>query len=112
MEAMTRTFTYVLILTVGSRLSMVKIHSSDALEQTGKIAGMVLDENEARIVNAGITVTNGRSTYHIKSDDTGEFSLNVPPGDYRMKISAAGFRAYSAAPFSLGIDDTRTFKVT
>jgi hypothetical protein len=111
MKAIKRSFTIILILSLGFGLSIVAIRSSAAPEQTGKIAGMVLDEHQARIVNAGIAVTNGQSTYRTNTDDTGEFALNVPPGDYRMKVSADGFRAFSVAPFSITVDNTLTFKI-
>lgn len=107
-----KVFTVVLLLALGTNVSIVAIRASAASSQTGQVAGMVLDVNAARIVNAGITITNGRTTYCTNSDEAGEFSLNVPPGDYRMKISADGFRSYSGAPFSITVDDTRTFKVT
>jgi hypothetical protein len=107
-----KVLTVALLLALVTNFSIVTIRANAASSQTGKVAGMVLDVNEARIVNAGITVTNGRSTYCTNSDEAGEFSLNVPPGDYRMKISADGFRSYSGAAFSLTVDDTRTFKVT
>jgi hypothetical protein len=112
MKAIKRAFTIVLLLSLGTSFSTLAIRSSAAPEQTGKVAGMILDVNEARIVSAGITVTNGHSSYRINSDDAGEFSLDLPPGDYRMKVSANGFQAFSVAPFSVKVDKKLTFKIT
>ena len=112
MKAIKTSLTIVLLVSLGIGFSLLAIRSSAAPEQTGKIAGMILDAHQSRIVNAGITVTNGDSTFRTRSDDKGEFSLNLPPGDYRMKVSADGFQAFSVAPFSVRVDQTLTFKIT
>jgi hypothetical protein len=106
-----RAFTFVLFL-LGTGFCILAIRASAAPEQTGKIAGVILDANKARITNAGITVTNGHTSYRTSSDDSGEFSLYLPPGEYRMKASADGFEDHSIAPFSVRVGATLTFKIT
>ncbi|HTV15111.1 MAG TPA: carboxypeptidase regulatory-like domain-containing protein [Acidobacteriaceae bacterium] len=61
---------------------------------TGGISGSVIDPAGAVIANATITATNLetniQSTQHSRPD--GSFTLvNLPPGDYSLKIEASGF---------------------
>jgi hypothetical protein len=62
---------------------------------SGHIIGTVQDSSSAVISNAQVTITNqetGIVTY-TKSNAVGEYrSDNLPPGTYRVKIEAPGFR--------------------
>ncbi len=61
----------------------------------GSVVGQVEDPSGAAIVTATITLTNKATgqTYEGKADETGRFLVpNVMPGDYDLKVSAAGFK--------------------
>ncbi len=62
--------------------------------QTGSITGTVVDPSGAAIPGAQIQVTNqatGDLTREATADGAGTFrALNVPPGTYRIKVTAPG----------------------
>ncbi|MBV9960556.1 MAG: TonB-dependent siderophore receptor [Acidobacteria bacterium] len=57
------------------------------------LRGKVLDPNRAVIVGATVTAQekNSPQTFTAASDQNGEFTLALAPGEYTLKISAAGF---------------------
>src|SRR3989442_13760650 len=71
--------------------------SSSAFAQTqtnGRIAGTVKDQNGALIGGAEVITTSEATGEERKvtSDDAGSYSVPVlPPGEYRLSISASGF---------------------
>src|SRR5437899_11417552 len=71
--------------------------STSAFAQTqtnGRIAGTVKDQNGALIVGAEV-ITTSKATGEarkVTSDDAGSYSVPfLPPGEYRLSISANGF---------------------
>jgi catecholate siderophore receptor len=57
-----------------------------------QLRGKVLDPNRAAIEGVKITASkNGRPDASTLSNDKGEFSLLLEPGEYTLKVSAAGF---------------------
>src|SRR5262249_8576426 len=68
---------------------------SVAAAQTVLLRGTILDPSGAVIPEADVKVARGGSVAgERKSDSTGNFSFDLPAGDYRLEVSAAGFRAY------------------
>jgi catecholate siderophore receptor len=57
------------------------------------VRGRVLDQNRAAVVGASVVVEQpGRDiTLSATTDQNGEFSLAVPPGEYTVKVTANGF---------------------
>jgi hypothetical protein len=65
-------------------------------QTTGRIAGTVKDQNGAVIVGAEVTVSS-RSTgeeRRVKTETEGNYTVSLlPPGAYRVKITASGFNS-------------------
>src|SRR5690349_6513041 len=60
--------------------------------QYARLRGHVLDENNAPIANAEISVHYESRDLIIFSDPTGAFTLLVPrPGDYLVRVSSPGY---------------------
>jgi catecholate siderophore receptor len=57
------------------------------------LRGRALDPNRAVVVGAGVVVEARGSAESVStvSDQNGEFSLTLAPGEYTLKITAAGF---------------------
>lgn len=55
--------------------------------------GRVIDQNEAAVAGATITATRSGTSIRVetRSDAVGQFSLEVPPGQYSIAIRADGF---------------------
>jgi hypothetical protein len=81
-----------------------------ASDRNGKVAGLVLDANDARIVNAAVTLEHGRIKRRLKSDDKGEFGVALPPGNYQLTVEADGFRKFSSL-LMVKADETKRLDV-
>src|SRR6202034_4338136 len=57
----------------------------------GTIKGTVKDPSAAVIPNAAVHVTGGGQTREAKTDNSGQFTITIPPGQYDIKITAPGF---------------------
>src|SRR4030095_13966344 len=76
-------------------LAILLLSASVMAAQTVRLRGTVLDPSGAVIPEADIKVTQGnRDVAEAKSDATGNFSFDLPGGEYRLTISAADFRPY------------------
>jgi hypothetical protein len=66
---------------------------AQANQNTGIITGTVTDKEGALAVGAQVTlIQTGQPARSIMSGDNGDFSFsNVPPGPFRLKITAPGF---------------------
>jgi len=73
----------IVVLLVGISSGRDASRTAMAADQsTGKVAGVILDANDARIVKASITMWNGETTRKTKSGDQGEFEVSLPAGSY------------------------------
>jgi outer membrane cobalamin receptor len=63
----------------------------------GTISGTVSDSTGALVPGAVIEATNENTVAHFKtsSNERGQFALKLPPGEYRLRISARGFKELS-----------------
>jgi hypothetical protein len=78
---------------------------------TGALTITVTDSSGAAISGASVTVANGSGVNRTNAtgrDGSYTFSL-LSPGDYSVKISAAGFSAFEAAGISVHVAETGTF---
>ncbi len=62
-------------------------------EPTGKIKGLLLDPNDARIAGAEIRIESPSLGIRrdLKSGEAGEFQSELPPGNYYLNVRANGF---------------------
>lgn len=67
-----------------------------AQSERGSITGLITDPTGAAIAGAELSIVNRDTNAVAKSTttSTGEFTLpNLPPGNYRVEITASGFKA-------------------
>lgn len=78
---------------------------------TGQISGSVIDPNGARVPGATVKASNQETAFErqaITTDD-GEFSFQLlPPGRYKVEVTAQGFRKTTA---ELVVNVTQTTRV-
>ena len=67
--------------------------------QTSRIAGVVLDKNDARIVNAAIVIENRVYHRQLRSDGEAGFEIDLPPGIYQITVQGQGFRKFQFSRF-------------
>src|SRR5438105_15901190 len=95
-----------------AKLIAVLLLSSSAFAQTqtnGRIAGTVKDQNGALIVGAEVITTSEATgeARKVTSDDAGSYSVPfLPPGGYRLSISANGFEPKVFRDIRVSITET------
>jgi hypothetical protein len=67
----------------------------------GKITGIVLDKNEARVAGATIEIENAVLSRVVRANDEGYFEVELPAGMYRMTVEMAGFKRFVLSPLSV-----------
>jgi len=80
-------------------------------QTTGRVAGTVKDERGALIVGAEVTVSSKSTAEERKvtTDDQGNYSVPLlPPGTYRVRITANGFTTFIFDPVQVVITETTT----
>lgn len=60
-------------------------------QKQGRVSGVVLDVNDARVAGAKIRIMRDPDTREILTDDAGQFDVRLPAGVYRFTIEANGF---------------------
>lgn len=80
---------------------------ASAFAQTAQITGRVVDGSDAVMTNVAIEVTNQATGIMRKSQTNSEGYYSVPllpPGSYRMLVTAEGFRPSSRDSINLTVD--------
>src|SRR4051812_927968 len=65
---------------------------------SGSLTGVVTDPSGAAVPNAQVALTDEERgfAYPAKTDNDGRYVLrNLPPGRYRLSLTAPGMRAYT-----------------
>jgi hypothetical protein len=81
---------------------------------TGSILGQVRDASGAVVSNASVIVTQTATGYTrtVESDSSGQYSLlALPPGRYRLTVSAPGFEKGVIDNIDLNVNDALQFDV-
>ncbi len=93
---------------------MILLGSSLAQNPRGSLRGTVQDASGARVPSAKISAQSVNSSVQREAttEDRGEFRLDdLPPGAYRITVSAAGF-APARADISIAVSSVREVTVT
>lgn len=81
---------------------------------TGQLNGTVVDANGAAIVGAGVKLTS-QSTSQVRelvTGDSGDFAFTLlPPGRYKLEITANGFRTVLIEDARINITQTTSLVV-
>ena len=80
-------------------------------QETGKIQGVVLDVNDARIMGAAIVIENGGIKRELKSSSEGDFETRLPAGTYQISVKANGFRKFELSPFKVKANVTEMINI-
>src|SRR5579862_148276 len=99
-----RSTTLVALLAVGLFASF--LDRTFAQVYSGSITGTVTDATGGVIPNATATLTDQNKGFNFKatSGSDGRFVLrNLPPGVYKLVVSAAGMRNYERADLDLEV---------
>lgn len=96
-------------------LSLILLAVSTTFGQitTGRISGTVRDQAGAVVQNASVTITNTETnlTRQIESGADGGFAVQLlPPGRYRVEVTASGFQNYQAEAI-VSITETTALEV-
>jgi hypothetical protein len=70
--------------------------------ETSRIAGLVLDANDARIVGATIKTTKAGFQREVTTDDEGRFEVEVTSGAYDLTVEQPGFRKFYFSKLQVG----------
>ena len=94
---------------IGCLLVLCPVSAFSQSQTTGRIAGTVKDPHGARIVGAEITVISLATTEErkVKTDDRGNYAVPLlPPGMYRISVTANGFKKTDVESIRVVITET------
>lgn len=69
--------------------------------RASKLTGIVLDENDSRIVGATVRIENEHLYRVVRSSDEGAFEIELPAGVYRLTVEMDGFKRFVLSPLRL-----------
>ena len=90
-------FALIIVFCLPSSATSFRSPQSAGKTPTGKIMGTLLDVNDARVTQAMVRVEGGKLKWEGESDEAGDFTVELPVGDYRIYVQAAGFRPFESA---------------
>src|SRR5262249_45308397 len=75
---------------------------------SASLNGVITDENGGAITKAAVTLTSVNTGIEFKaSTDSGGYYgfLNLPAGDYELKVTANGFQSYTRSGFRIALNE-------
>jgi len=79
---------FILLILLGGTSGLIQAQTASERVQ---LRGQVVDTNHDRVTGATITCDSPGFRASITTDERGEFSAALPPGEYAIKVSAEGF---------------------
>jgi hypothetical protein len=79
---------------------------------TANVTGVVTDPTGSAIANAQVQISNIKTgdVRQVKSDESGRYTFSqLPPGQYELSVSAAGFKRYSTVGIALVANQTAEY---
>jgi len=75
--------------------------------EAGSISGKLVDVNEAAIVGAEVTLINIATIQArgVTTDNHGAYRITLPPGNYKVRISATGFKTTKVRSITVKVGD-------
>ena len=77
----------------------------------GRMSGMVLDVNDARVAGAKVTIEAPNYKRELLTAPEGEFHVNLPPGKYTLTVDANGFCKFERDSFQVASDVTEMLNI-
>ena len=74
-----------------------RLLQSSSKQPAGKIMGTLLDVNGGRVAHAKVRVASAKFKWEGESDEAGDFTVEVPEGEYRIFVQAVGFLPFESA---------------
>jgi Carboxypeptidase regulatory-like domain len=100
-------------------LSIVSIVLTSAVvlraDVTGSILGVVHDRSQAVVAGAKVVATNIQTNLKQETTSAGDGSyriLALPAGNYRLTVTASGFRTFTETDIEVKVNDQLHFDVT
>jgi hypothetical protein len=82
------------LLILGSMRAEASAQSTVSVEPLVRIKGAIVDWQDARIVNASVLIEGKDLRREVTSGETVEFTVELPKGIYRVKVSHPIFKTY------------------
>jgi len=76
-------------------------HVINNCESDVLVRGVIVDWQDARIVNASIVVEGTNFRRELASDESGEFKVALPTGTYRVSVSHPVFKTHVIKKFKV-----------
>jgi len=103
----------VVLLTLGLVFGLVYATPAHADNLYASIRGTVVDPSGAVLPDAKLIATNVATglTYNVTSGKDGQFAfLQLPIGDYKVKVEKSGFKSFTEAHIHLDLDQVFNLK--
>ncbi|MBA2341274.1 MAG: carboxypeptidase regulatory-like domain-containing protein [Pyrinomonadaceae bacterium] len=103
------------ILSLTHLISFESVYSRSLdINSKGKIKGLILDANEARVPNARVVLKGKEFTRKVKSNEAGEFEVELPAGVYQISIDARslGFSLFQEKGIRVRAGSAQEFRIT
>jgi hypothetical protein len=103
----------VVLLALGLVFGLVYATPAHADNLYASIRGTVVDPSGAVLPDAKLTATNVATglTYNVPSGKDGQFAfLELPIGDYKVKVEKSGFKTFTEAHIHLDLDQVFNLK--
>jgi hypothetical protein len=94
-------------------LSLMSLHQANAaiVQGTVKVKGVLLDPQDARVVDATVTFWNEKLNRKAYLSEEGIFEISLPAGLYQFSVQSGGFRAFKIESLEIKADGVKEMKV-